>query len=132
MPQTIREVMSANPVTLSRNSSVVEAARAMREKDIGDVVVMDNGNLYGIATDRDLVVARSRRGKGSPKNEPRRGLQSRADDSLARRQGHGSGRADAQQGHPASARRRKQQACRDRFSWRPGDLRRTASPSLRT
>jgi CBS domain-containing protein len=67
MPQTVREVMSANRVTLSRNSSVMEAARAMREKDIGDVVVMDNGNLYGIATDRDLVVRGLAEGKDPQK-----------------------------------------------------------------
>ena len=28
----------------------------MRDSDIGDVVVLDNGKVYGIATDRDIVV----------------------------------------------------------------------------
>jgi CBS domain-containing protein len=34
----------------------MEAACAMRDNDIGDVVVLDNGRLCGILTDRDIVV----------------------------------------------------------------------------
>lgn len=57
MAQSIREVMSKDPVTLSASDSVVEAARAMRENDIGDVIVMDESDqICGIVTDRDITI----------------------------------------------------------------------------
>jgi CBS domain-containing protein len=57
MTQSILEVMTTSPVALSQSSTVLDAAAAMREADIGDVVVVDdNGNVYGIVTDRDVTV----------------------------------------------------------------------------
>ena len=56
MKQNIREVMTPNPKTLTQSASIMEAACAMRDNDIGDVVVLDNGRLCGILTDRDIVV----------------------------------------------------------------------------
>jgi len=56
MVTTIRDVMTPRPTALSKTSSVLEAARAMRKADIGDVVILDNGHIYGILTDRDIVV----------------------------------------------------------------------------
>jgi CBS domain-containing protein len=56
MAQSIRDVMTANPVSLSAASSVVEAARCMRDSHIGDVIVLENGRICGIVTDRDIVV----------------------------------------------------------------------------
>jgi CBS domain-containing protein len=56
MATTIRDVMTPHPTTLSKTSSVLEAARAMRKADIGDVVVLDGGQICGILTDRDIVV----------------------------------------------------------------------------
>src|SRR4051794_31227750 len=56
MPTTVAEVMTRNPMILDADATVVEAARAMRDEDIGDVIVCDNGNIRGIVTDRDLVV----------------------------------------------------------------------------
>ena len=52
----IRDVMSKNVVTLAASSSPRDAARAMREHDIGAVVVERNRKVCGIVTDRDLVV----------------------------------------------------------------------------
>jgi len=52
----IREVMTPNPVTLDSAAPVMQAAEAMRENDIGDVVVRHDGKLCGIVTDRDIVV----------------------------------------------------------------------------
>jgi CBS domain-containing protein len=52
----IREVMTPNPVTLDSQTPVMQAAQAMRENDIGDVVVRYDGQLCGIVTDRDIVV----------------------------------------------------------------------------
>lgn len=52
----IREVMTPTPVVLKASSPVTEAARAMREYDVGDVVVRKDGRVCGIVTDRDIVV----------------------------------------------------------------------------
>jgi CBS domain-containing protein len=52
----IREVMTSNPVTLDGSAPIMEAAKAMSQSDIGDVVVRKNGKLCGIVTDRDIVV----------------------------------------------------------------------------
>jgi CBS domain-containing protein len=56
MKQNIGEVMTPNPKTLAQSATIMEAACAMRDNDIGDVVVLDNGRLCGILTDRDIVV----------------------------------------------------------------------------
>lgn len=56
MPDTIRGLMKANPMTLEASCSVFDAARAMRDRDIGDVLVAKDGVLFGIVTDRDRVV----------------------------------------------------------------------------
>lgn len=54
--QRVRDVMTPDPVTVSSSASLHEAARLMRDNDIGDVVVMDDGTPVGILTDRDIVV----------------------------------------------------------------------------
>jgi CBS domain-containing protein len=56
MTQTVEDVMTKNPVTLAGDSTVTDAARKMREANIGPVLVADNGNILGIVTDRDIVV----------------------------------------------------------------------------
>jgi CBS domain-containing protein len=57
MPQRIAELMTENPVTMDNTTDLQTAARAMRDHDIGDVVVTKpDGTLCGIVTDRDIVV----------------------------------------------------------------------------
>jgi CBS domain-containing protein len=56
MPQSIREVMTPNPVTIPADMSAADAARLMRDRDIGDVLLMDQDRVMGIITDRDIVV----------------------------------------------------------------------------
>jgi CBS domain-containing protein len=56
MAQQIRELMPPNPVALPGTASVHEAARAMRAADIGNVIVLENNQVYGMVTDRDIVV----------------------------------------------------------------------------
>jgi CBS domain-containing protein len=51
-----RDVMSAEPAICQTSTPMLEAARLMRDKNIGDVLVADDGELCGIVTDRDLVV----------------------------------------------------------------------------
>lgn len=52
----VREVMTKNPITLEASARVVDAALAMREHNIGDVVVRKDGKLCGIVTDRDIAL----------------------------------------------------------------------------
>jgi CBS domain-containing protein len=54
--QTVRDVMTLKVTTLPISASLRDAARAMRDANIGDVLVVKNGNLCGIVTDRDMVV----------------------------------------------------------------------------
>lgn len=56
MTQSIRNVMTANPIMMPATSSVAEAACGMRDANIGDVIVLDGGRIYGILTNRDIVV----------------------------------------------------------------------------
>ncbi|MFB0629633.1 CBS domain-containing protein [Streptomyces sp. AB3(2024)] len=56
MTRRVHEVMTGNPVTVDRQTSLAEAARVMRDASIGDVLVLDGGRLRGIVTDRDIVV----------------------------------------------------------------------------
>jgi CBS domain-containing protein len=55
MPTTVRDVMTSNPIVYPATASLAEAARGMREYDIGDVLVDLEGKV-GIVTDRDIVV----------------------------------------------------------------------------
>ena len=56
MAQHIRELMTPNPVSMPGTASVHEAARAMRDADIGDVIVIEHHQVCGIITDRDIAV----------------------------------------------------------------------------
>jgi len=56
MDLTVRDVMSPNPCVISPTASVLEAAQIMRGNDIGDVIVLEDERLFGIVTDRDIVV----------------------------------------------------------------------------
>jgi CBS domain-containing protein len=56
MAQLVRDLMTADPVMLPPDTPVREAAKAMRDREIGDVLVVDGDQLCGIVTDRDLVV----------------------------------------------------------------------------
>ncbi|HEY0565024.1 MAG TPA: CBS domain-containing protein [Terriglobales bacterium] len=48
--------MTENPTVLPANASVQDAAIRMRDQDIGDIIVEKDGALYGMVTDRDVVV----------------------------------------------------------------------------
>lgn len=56
MVQKVHEVMTRAPVTVDKQANLADAARLMRDRDIGDVIVMDNDRLHGLITDRDIVV----------------------------------------------------------------------------
>jgi CBS domain-containing protein len=42
--------------TAQMTQSLIEAAALMRDDDVGSIPVVDNGQLVGIVTDRDIVV----------------------------------------------------------------------------
>src|SRR5512137_1748210 len=50
------EVMTQALATCAPDASVAQVAAIMRDRDIGDVLVMEDGKLCGIVTDRDLAV----------------------------------------------------------------------------
>ena len=54
--ELVRDVMTPNPIMLLESATVQSAALAMREADVGDVVVMNGEHVSGILTDRDIVV----------------------------------------------------------------------------
>lgn len=51
----VSEIMNRNLITMSPNGTVYEAAKLMKEHNIGSIVVMEGGELKGIVTERDLI-----------------------------------------------------------------------------
>ncbi len=56
MSISIREVMTKDPITLDSGATIVEAARAMKDSDVGNVIVLENGKICGMVTDRDITI----------------------------------------------------------------------------
>lgn len=54
--RSVSEVMTKEVVVMPAETNVDEAAKAMRARDIGDVVVTEGPALAGVVTDRDIVV----------------------------------------------------------------------------
>jgi len=54
--QLVSEVMTEVPRTVSGDTTLVDAARIMRDDDVGSVVVTDGDKVVGLVTDRDLVI----------------------------------------------------------------------------
>jgi signal-transduction protein with cAMP-binding, CBS, and nucleotidyltransferase domain len=53
----VREVMTSNPESVSRQTTLKDAAATMARASIGDVLVVDDdGKLNGILTDRDIAI----------------------------------------------------------------------------
>lgn len=57
MSATIQEIMTTDLVCCPTTTTIGDAAKLMRDREIGDVLVTRDGDqLAGIVTDRDLVV----------------------------------------------------------------------------
>ncbi|GAA0557829.1 CBS domain-containing protein [Actinomadura livida] len=56
MAQKVNEVMTPVPVAVSPDTSLAEVGDLMRQHGIGDVLVVHEGRLRGLVTDRDIVV----------------------------------------------------------------------------
>lgn len=54
--QCVGDIMTPEPEVLEAGAPVIRAAERMRARDIGDIVVVEDGRLYGIVTDRDIVI----------------------------------------------------------------------------
>ena len=48
--------MSGPVITVDPQDTAADAARLMRDEDTGDVIVMRDGALLGMVTDRDLAI----------------------------------------------------------------------------
>ena len=55
MAKSVRDAMTENPRSIGASESVVDAARLMREEDIGSLPVTDDDQLLGMITDRDIT-----------------------------------------------------------------------------
>jgi CBS domain-containing protein len=60
----VRDLMTPGPIGVDYNSSIAEAARTMRDWGIGAVLVTRDEVVYGLVTDRDLVVRAVAEAKG--------------------------------------------------------------------
>ena len=52
---SVKDLMTKNVVTIDSNKTITEAAALMSEKNIGDLIVMDDNTPVGIVTERDFV-----------------------------------------------------------------------------
>jgi CBS domain-containing protein len=56
MAKSIRDTMTPDPRSISSSDSITDAARLMREEDVGSLPVTEGGRLVGILTDRDITL----------------------------------------------------------------------------
>ena len=52
----VGEVMTRDPCTVTSDTSAAEAARLMRDEDVGSLPVVEGRRLVATVTDRDIVV----------------------------------------------------------------------------
>lgn len=56
IPTQVQDVMSPDPVCVGGEATLRGVAYLMRERDVGDVLIVDHHQVTGVITDRDLVV----------------------------------------------------------------------------
>jgi CBS domain-containing protein len=56
MGESIRDIMTPNPRSVESSASSVDAARIMRDEDVGIVPVVEGDRLVGTVTDRDIAI----------------------------------------------------------------------------
>ena len=52
----VRDLVRAPAVVVSRRTTIAVAAKTLGDAGVGSLVVVDNGQVVGIVTDRDLVL----------------------------------------------------------------------------
>src|SRR5512141_2502476 len=70
------EVMTQKVATCTPDTSVSQVAYIMRDRDIGNVVVVEDGKLRGIVTDRDIALRGLLNGEDDPSQTPIKKLMS--------------------------------------------------------
>jgi CBS domain-containing protein len=65
MGKRIREVMTPSPETVESGQPVAEAAKLMKKADAGMIPVVEQGQLFGTVTDRDIVLRVIAEGKST-------------------------------------------------------------------
>lgn len=65
MPQHLNELMSKDVITVSPQQSIQEAAALMKEHGFGSIPVVENGQLRGIITDRDITMRSTAEGNSA-------------------------------------------------------------------
>jgi CBS domain-containing protein len=60
----VRDIMTAAPVGVYYSQTIGETARVMRDSQVGAVLVVNDGALAGLVTDRDLVIRGLAEGEG--------------------------------------------------------------------
>ena len=53
----VKDIMTKDPVTCTPDTTVAEAAHLMWENDCGILPVVDDGEIEGVVTDRDMYIA---------------------------------------------------------------------------
>jgi CBS domain-containing protein len=56
MTRKVQEIMSAAPVCMAASESVSAAAKAMKDRGIGTVLVLSGRRLAGLVTERDIAI----------------------------------------------------------------------------
>jgi CBS domain-containing protein len=76
MGTKVRDVMTDRPRCVTLETPITEAAQLMESEDIGSLPVLDDGQLAGVITDRDIVVRAIAKGK-DPRGMPVREVASK-------------------------------------------------------
>ena len=56
MGRSVKDAMTSNPRTIDSGKTAVEAARILRDENIGSLPLVEGDRLVGTVTDRDIVV----------------------------------------------------------------------------
>lgn len=51
----VSDAMSQNPVTIPSTKTILECAKIMLQKNVGSILIVNDNNLQGILTEKDLV-----------------------------------------------------------------------------
>ncbi len=63
----VKDIMSKDVVSVSKNASVKEAAEKMRDSNVGTIAVIDGDRLVGLINDRQITVSIVANGKNPRK-----------------------------------------------------------------
>jgi CBS domain-containing protein len=75
MSKSIHEIMTSNPLTIDADRSVIDAAKLLKDEDVGLAPIVERNKLIGTLTDRDIVVRVVAEGK-DPQSTPVRDVAS--------------------------------------------------------